>query len=192
MSREIKRVPLDFDHQGPWPGYLNEDDHYDPPTGDGWQVWEDTSEGSPISPVFVNRDDLQEWISERMDCAPVAADAFISQGWAPSFVVHPPFGMFTGVQMAAGIGPAIEWQHVSNGDYHTIAVGTPIKHVETGITGVIVSRFPPPDGDYYVVTWDRGLPALLDKVPGTDPNKPMEAGCRVDGFEVLPGHEDTS
>lgn len=33
----------------------------EPPTGDGYQLWETTSEGSPISPVFSTLDDLCAW-----------------------------------------------------------------------------------------------------------------------------------
>jgi len=33
----------------------------EPPTGDGWQMWETTSEGSPISPVFATPEALAEW-----------------------------------------------------------------------------------------------------------------------------------
>lgn len=29
--------------------------------GDGWQLWETTSEGSPQSPVFATADELAEW-----------------------------------------------------------------------------------------------------------------------------------
>jgi hypothetical protein len=83
MGRELRRVPLDFDWpQGKiWKGYLPEDYHqrveglsddekdawweqfhaeeeHDPPTGDGYQLWETTSEGSPISPVFATLDEL--------------------------------------------------------------------------------------------------------------------------------------
>jgi hypothetical protein len=36
----------------------------DPPTGEGYQLWEDCSEGSPISPVFAALDDLCEWAAE--------------------------------------------------------------------------------------------------------------------------------
>lgn len=32
-----------------------------PPKGDGFQLWETTSEGSPISPVFVTLEELCEW-----------------------------------------------------------------------------------------------------------------------------------
>lgn len=34
---------------------------YDPPKGKGYQLWEDTSEGSPKSPVFKTPEELAEW-----------------------------------------------------------------------------------------------------------------------------------
>lgn len=34
---------------------------FDPPTGDGFQLWETTSEGSPTSPVFASIEALCEW-----------------------------------------------------------------------------------------------------------------------------------
>jgi len=36
----------------------------DPPKGDGWQLWETTSEGSPVSPVFKTAEELAEWCAE--------------------------------------------------------------------------------------------------------------------------------
>jgi len=33
----------------------------EPPTGDGWQLWETTSEGSPQSPVFATAEELADW-----------------------------------------------------------------------------------------------------------------------------------
>lgn len=33
----------------------------EPPSGDGFQLWETTSEGSPVSPVFKTLDELCEW-----------------------------------------------------------------------------------------------------------------------------------
>ncbi len=35
-----------------------------PPVGDGFQLWETTSEGSPVSPVFKTLDELCEWCEE--------------------------------------------------------------------------------------------------------------------------------
>lgn len=36
----------------------------DPPAGKGFQLWEDTSEGSPDSPVFKSLEELCEWCEE--------------------------------------------------------------------------------------------------------------------------------
>ena len=36
----------------------------DPPNGPGWQMWETTSEGSPMSPVFATPEKLAWWLSE--------------------------------------------------------------------------------------------------------------------------------
>ncbi|MBI4142641.1 hypothetical protein HY480_02080 [Candidatus Uhrbacteria bacterium] len=37
---------------------------YEPPTGAGYQLWETTSEGSPISPVFASAEELADWCAE--------------------------------------------------------------------------------------------------------------------------------
>lgn len=36
-------------------------ERYDPPTGAGFQLWENVSEGSPVSPVFSSLDELCVW-----------------------------------------------------------------------------------------------------------------------------------
>lgn len=36
----------------------------DPPIGDGYQLWEDCSEGSPVSPVFASLEELCAWAAE--------------------------------------------------------------------------------------------------------------------------------
>lgn len=62
----------------------------DPPAGEGWQLWETTSEGSPISPVFATADDLVAWMSHpdrgRHWLPAVVAAKFVAEGSAPSFV----------------------------------------------------------------------------------------------------------
>lgn len=58
----------------------------EPPTGEGWQVWETVSEGSPVSPVFPTREALVDWlVSQGYSLA--GADAFTQSGWAPSMVM---------------------------------------------------------------------------------------------------------
>lgn len=36
----------------------------EPPSGDGWQMWETTSEGSPMSPVFATAEELARWLTD--------------------------------------------------------------------------------------------------------------------------------
>lgn len=67
----------------------------EPPTGDGWQLWETTSEGSPVTPVFATADELVHHIASpnygygfagsRISLE--AARALVGSGWAPSMVV---------------------------------------------------------------------------------------------------------
>jgi hypothetical protein len=73
-----------------------------PPIGEGWQLWETVSEGSPISPVFASADDLATWMSDpaRGDhwVPPEAARKFIEEGWAPSLIATPETGVVSGVE----------------------------------------------------------------------------------------------
>lgn len=48
LNEEIKRLHEEFE----W---------VEPPTGEGYQIWEDTSEGSPITPVFKTAEELAEY-----------------------------------------------------------------------------------------------------------------------------------
>ena len=66
----------------------------EPPEGEGYQLWETTSEGSPTSPVFKTPEELAKWLFDN------AASAFAGQtcsyeqwlnfirgpGWAPSAI----------------------------------------------------------------------------------------------------------
>lgn len=59
----------------------------DPPTGDGWQLWETVSEGSPISPVFADREGLIHWLTtdyswgaQRTPLTREQAEAFVGAG----------------------------------------------------------------------------------------------------------------
>jgi hypothetical protein len=74
----------------------------DPPEGEGWQLWETVSEGSPISPVCATADELAAWMSDpaRGDrwVPAEAARKFIDAGWAPTFVGTPGRGLVSGVE----------------------------------------------------------------------------------------------
>jgi hypothetical protein len=77
----------------------------EPPTGDGWQLWETVSDGSPISPVCATAEDLAIWMSSNAnprerDRVPYdTALCFIHDGWAPSAVSGPDIdGVISGIQ----------------------------------------------------------------------------------------------
>lgn len=58
-----------------------------PPEGDGWQLWETVSEGSPVSPVFETAGELAAWmVGSGQASTPEGARKFVEAAWAPSFV----------------------------------------------------------------------------------------------------------
>lgn len=63
-----------------------EDEKYDPPTGEGWQLWETVSEGSPVSPVFETPEGLEAWLIGE-GYSEGAAKSFIESGWVMSGVM---------------------------------------------------------------------------------------------------------
>ncbi len=66
----------------------------EPPTGDGWQLWETVSEGSPVSPVFGSAEALATWMASNDQARDYAtALRSIEVGRAPSFIMGP--GGFT-------------------------------------------------------------------------------------------------
>jgi hypothetical protein len=73
-----------------------------PPEGEGYQLWETVSEGSPISPVFAAPEDLATWLvgnARRIDSGTTYDQwlAFIAgPGWAPSMII-------SGGQMMSGV-----------------------------------------------------------------------------------------
>ncbi|MGW4488428.1 hypothetical protein ACWEOE_31855 [Amycolatopsis sp. NPDC004368] len=70
----------------------------EPPTGDGWQLWETVSEGSPVSPVFPGAEALAQWLTtpaggraagpSRRPLTIEQARGFVSAGWAPSGFIN--------------------------------------------------------------------------------------------------------
>jgi hypothetical protein len=53
------------------------------PTGDGWQLWETTSEGSPVSPVFETAEALAGWCEE--GATPFGSMRWSASQWLASF-----------------------------------------------------------------------------------------------------------
>lgn len=79
----------------------------EPPTGDGWQLWETVTEGSPISPVFTTPEDLARWMVSGQSkwMMPTDYDAalrFIHAGWAPTLASTAETGLVDGVTFVGG------------------------------------------------------------------------------------------
>jgi hypothetical protein len=83
-----------------YPGQRGEAESWtrtEPPTGEGWQLWETVSKGSPISPVFPDAESLAQWLTTADACwgamkRPMTieqARGFVQVGWAPSGVSNP-------------------------------------------------------------------------------------------------------
>lgn len=81
----------------------------EPPAGDGYQLWETVSEGSPITPVFETAEGLARHLATHDVWGSNVTShekwlAFINgPGWAPSFVVSSA-GFQTGVEAIGGEG----------------------------------------------------------------------------------------
>jgi hypothetical protein len=79
----------------------------EPPEGEGWQMWETVSEGSPISPVFSTADELAHWLADTgassfgMQTATYGRWLAMIQGpgWAPS-MISDENGLRSGVEAA--------------------------------------------------------------------------------------------
>ncbi|BAD58834.1 hypothetical protein [Nocardia farcinica] len=59
----------------------------EPPEGDGWQLWETVSEGSPITPVFATREGLVDHLCSPAYRRPLTrdeAEGLVDAGWVPS------------------------------------------------------------------------------------------------------------
>lgn len=77
-----------------YPGQRAEVDAWErtePPTGEGWQVWQTVGEGSPITPVLPTAEALIDHLAtigtvwdDGKPWRRSAAEAFVGDGWAPS------------------------------------------------------------------------------------------------------------
>jgi len=67
----------------------------DPPKGEWYQLWETTSEGSPMSPAFETPEELAHWLEDNKASSFGKETASYDQwlefiresGWAPSMVI---------------------------------------------------------------------------------------------------------
>lgn len=83
----------------------------EPPKGKGYQMWETTSEGSPMSPVFATPEELAKWLADNgassfgsMTSTYEAWLRVCNGGFAPSAVFDSEHGLRSGVEMLAEEG----------------------------------------------------------------------------------------
>lgn len=92
MGRQLVRVPPDFEHPvdqrgDPVPGaHLEALYKLDAAACSSFQVYENVTEGTPVSPVFDSAEDLVRWLVQQ-GYSDQTAKALISEGSVPSFVV---------------------------------------------------------------------------------------------------------
>ena len=103
MGSQIVRVPPGFKHPGaergnPIPGaHLEILYRLDAAKRTAYQVYENVSEGTPVSPVFESVEALQDWLI-RQGYSKTATQAFVAEGHAPSFVVTGPAEVWRSIE----------------------------------------------------------------------------------------------
>lgn len=75
-------------------------------------MYEDTSEGTPISPAFKTPEELARWLADTgassFGSSTASYEAWLNiarGGWAPSMVYTPTTGLVSGVEAAADLAP---------------------------------------------------------------------------------------
>lgn len=92
MGREIRRVPKNWEHPKDLNGKFKpilDMPAWLPDEAICYQIYENVSEGTPVSPVFETTDELENWIVSNWKITHEAAKKFIELGYAPTFVWTP-------------------------------------------------------------------------------------------------------
>lgn len=93
MGIEIVRVPLDFKHPTDETGAVVPGGHLEPlyylkeDAKAGYQIYENVTEGTPVSPIFASVEKLKAWLeAEGADADRIAF--LLEHGHAPSFITR--------------------------------------------------------------------------------------------------------
>lgn len=81
----------------------------DPPSGEGWQVWETVSEGSPVTPVFDSPEKLIDYLAtvgifEKVYNREAATKFVMEKNWVPGSLYIPGTGWFHNIEAAPYLG----------------------------------------------------------------------------------------
>jgi hypothetical protein len=121
MGRVVVRVPPGWVHPRDDAGDEIDGGHHEPlyylPESEksAFQIYQDVSEGSPVSPVFATLGDLKAWLIDQGQTAE-AVDTFVEWGFASSAVMSAN-GVEDGVE---GLNKAVQkkkwpWSRTRNG-----------------------------------------------------------------------------
>jgi hypothetical protein len=94
MGRRLERVPAGFVHPKDSNSAFVPGAHLEllyslaPDEKPWFQVYEDVSEGTPVSPAFASETALRQWLSAH-GVSEQAIDEFVRVGFAPLLVVSP-------------------------------------------------------------------------------------------------------
>lgn len=92
MGREVVRVPPGFEHPLDEEGDYIAGSHHellyeaDPASRTAFQIYENVSEGTPVSPVFDTAEALAQWLAQE-GWRQETIDSLLEAGHAPSFIV---------------------------------------------------------------------------------------------------------
>lgn len=92
MGREIRRIPKNWEHPKDAKGKyepLSDMPQWNSEEATCYQIYENVSEGTPVSPVFETTSAMEDWIVANWKITNEAAKKFIELGYAPTFVWKP-------------------------------------------------------------------------------------------------------
>ena len=110
MGREVVRVPPGFEHPKDENGHYIEAanweilDQVPDEECTHYVIYENTSGGTPVSPVFPTREGARDWLVEQ-GFSLQAAENFLDRGHAPSFAIGPG-GVSSGIEALENISDA--------------------------------------------------------------------------------------
>jgi hypothetical protein len=90
-DERYNRYSIEIKHYWEWSAPPDEEfyrkERWTPEEATGYQVYENVSEGTPVSPVFETEDAMRIWLVAQGH-SEYATDQFIKAGWAPSMLMQ--------------------------------------------------------------------------------------------------------
>jgi len=204
MTREVRRVPLDWDHpRGPGGHYLplmpeaqakaiarETEEEFSAegtmPEGPGWQLYEDYTEGTPLSYVYETREQLVDHLLAEYGLSAEGVEVAIASG-ACGWMIFSGGRFLTGLQICEyEAHPELEGSDRFNGakavrDVYRQYVRTVTKGTRVRVIGAILRHpdYPPEGGSPFPV----GSVRAVRKIETPKEVKPGEAWVELEVLE---------